>query len=376
MRVGISSFVLQGGKTGVATYIRNLIDNLGNAGSEIEYRLLLPGCEVGLVDIPGDNFKVRPISSMFKYPVQSILWHNLFLPSVSAREKLDVLHIPTYRRVPAIKTCPIVATVHDLATLRIPNKYGYARRIYNQNCVPHLLKVCDHIIAVSENTKSDIMHYIGYPEEKITVSYPGINGALYRPLDRLQAMERVCSKLKVDGPFLLYVSRIEAPGKNHIRLMQAFEELKSRFDMPHKLVFVGEAWNGAEQVFSYAEQSRFRDEIRFLGFVDNDDVVDLYNSCDLVVHPSLYEGFGFPLLEASACGAPVICSRSSSMLELSKDRFLTFDPYSVDEMRDCIAESLKKRVTETERQTWVDYGQSFTWSDTAMRVKKVYESVV
>lgn len=375
MKIGFSSFVLQGGKTGVATYIVNLLKHLQEEDHRNQYEVMVPDCDRHLLPKETANLSHLAVASFLGKPIRSIIWHNAILPMLVQRMHFDILHIPTYRRIPRVKKCKLVATVHDLAALTLEKKYDAARTFYNVQVVPHLLKNCDHLIAVSEATKRDIIKYVGFREDQVSVIYPGIDGNTYQPMEKGLARERLVSRYGLRNPFLVYVSRIEHPGKNHINLIRAFEDYKSRVNSPHKLVLAGAYWPGAEEVFKFARRSSCKDDIMFLGFVPTQDVVALYSCCDLMIHPSLFEGFGFPVIEAAACGAPVICAETSSLEELSRGRFPLFDPYKPDEMSRQIEATLDQGFTDESRQRGIDYAATFNWKDTAQEVIKVYEGL-
>lgn len=373
MRIGFSSFVLQGGKTGVATYIVNLLKHLKEIDQQNEYEVMVPDCDRHLLPPQGKNFSHLVVASFLGKPIRSILWHNAILPLLTQRMHFDILHVPTYRRIPRVKKCKLVATVHDLAALTLEKKYDAARTFYNVRVVPHLLHNCDHLIAVSESTKRDIVRHVGFPEDRVSVIYPGIDCDTYKPMDQSKARDRLVQRYGLKNPFLVYVSRIEHPGKNHVNLIRAFEDYKTRVNSPHKLVLAGAYWPGAEEVFKFARRSKCKDDIMFLGFVPTADLVALYSCCDLMVHPSLFEGFGFPIIEAAACGAQVICADTSSLEELGRGRFPLFDPCKPLELSQLIEVSLDREFTESDRQKGMEYAAGFNWHDTASEVLKVYE---
>lgn len=373
-KIGFSSFVLQGGKTGVATYIINLLSQLKAYDKENHYEIMVPECDSHLVPRSQGNFKQLKVASFLANPIWSILWHNTALPLLTENMDFDILHIPTYRRVPKIKKCKLIANVYDLAAFTLKKKYDMARTFYNIRVVPHLLKNCDHIITVSHSTKRDILRFVGFPEEKISVVYPGVDGRVFQPMDKNIAYERLYERYGLQDPFFVYVSRVESPGKNHIALIRAFELFKKKNNSPHKLVLSGAYWGGARDVFHFARNSSVRDDIMFLGFIPITDVVALYSCCDLMVYPSLFEGFGFPVIEAAACGAPVISSDTSSLTELCEGYFSLFNPNSPEDISNTIEQNLYS-YGDTQRQRAMEYAKQFDWQKTVQSVVKVYDKV-
>ena len=372
MRIGFSSFVLQGGKSGVASYVINLLAALQDEDRENVYDILIPADETQLVPLRNPNFRMTAVPRALSNPVPNILWHNLALPVRCRREKYDLVHVPSYRRLPWIKGAPIVATVHDLATLHIAGKYDAARMFYNRRMVPSLIRRADHVVAVSQFTRDDIVNLVGYPPERITVIYSGINHAVYKPVSKAECAARLAGKYRIEKPYVVFVSRLEHPAKNHVQLIEAFERLKARKRSDLQLVLAGADWNGAEHIKSRAARSTVSADILLTGFVPLEDIPALYSGCSLMVYPSLFEGFGFPIVEALACGAPVICSNTSSMREIAGDRFATFSPENPDEIADCMEAALSRERTPERRAADLAYAASFQWSDTARRLMDVY----
>jgi glycosyltransferase involved in cell wall biosynthesis len=297
------------------------------------------------------------------------------LPKRCRQERYDLVHVPSYRRLPWRKGTRIVATVHDLATLQIDAKYDAARMFYNRRIVPSLIRRADHIITVSEYTANDIVNLVGYPRERISVIYSGINQQSYFPVPKDEARGRLIEKYKLEAPFVVFVSRVEHPAKNHVRLIQAFEQMKIAHPSDLKLVLAGADWNGAAAVKACAAASRVAADILFPGFVPLSDIPFFYSACELMVYPSLFEGFGFPIVEALACGAPVICANTSSMKEIAGDCVPKFNPLSLDEIRGQMEEALSRGQSEERSARGRAYAAGFRWDRTAQQVMDVYRKV-
>lgn len=377
MKIAFSACVLQGGRTGVASYVINLLHTLQAVDTENSYDILIPNADRKLIRPGPANFRQTILREAFSKPVPNILWHNLALPGRSRREGYDLVHVPSYRRLPWAKAkgTRIVATVHDLATLHLHNKYDAARMFFNRHLVPTLIRRADHVIAVSHFTASDLVNLIGYPAEKITVIYSGIHRQSYRQIPAAECRERLRTKYSLEAPFIVYVSRVEHPAKNHLRLIQAFEQLKERRPSDLKLVLAGADWNGAEVVRDYAARSRVARDLQFTGFMPLEDIPYFYSGCEVMAYPSLFEGFGFPIVEAMACGAPVICSNTSSMKEIASDLAPTFDPDSVDEITACLEAALDRGRTPEQVARGLAYASTFDWETTARKVMAVYSQV-
>lgn len=371
MKIGFSTFVMQGGQSGVATYIRNLIRFLQREDAENSYDLLMTRDEAHLIPLTHPNFAKTLSPPFINRPLVNLAWHNFGLPQTH----YDVLHIPSYRRIPLLKRTKIVATVHDLAAFAVENKYGRARMVFNRQLAPSMIRRADHVIAVSHATKADLVRRIGYPEEKISVIYSGIDHELFCPMPKPEAREQLSARHGLDRPFFVYVSRLEHPAKNHVRLIEAFERFKLENDSAHQLVFAGADWYGAEVIHGRAAESPVKDDIIFLGFVPEQTLPLLYCGCDGMVYPSLFEGFGFPIIEALACGAPVLCSNTSSMKEIAGGRIPTFDPTCSEEIFLALETLVAQGENAEQRADGMEYALTFDWRKTAQQVKEIYQSV-
>lgn len=374
MNIGFSAFVMQGGRSGVASYIRELIRTLQETDRTNRYDIMLPARETDLIELTAPNFQKSLYPGLTANPVANIAWHNCILPILGKR--FDLLHVPSYRRIPLIKRCPVVATVHDVATLTMDAKYDAARMFYNRHIVPAQIRNADEIITVSHYSKKDIVELVGVPEDKVTVIYSGINHAIFQPLEKEAARAKLSENYSIDAPFIIYLSRLEHPAKNHVRLIEAFERYKADTDSAHKLVLPGADWNGADVIRQRAATSPVHDDIIFPGFVPLADLPAFYSACDLMAFPSLFEGFGFPIVEALACGAPVICSDTSSMSEIAGDVVPKFDPLSIDSIFQCLEKVLSDGWSDEQRTAGLAYAQQFDWNKATQKTLEIYEKAV
>jgi glycosyltransferase involved in cell wall biosynthesis len=364
----VSTFAGDGGKSGVSQYIIRLLEEFPALAPNDTFDVLALENERD-VFLNGNEDQMRAVCTHGQYQsaMTSLAWHQVGLPRLCAAEKYDALFIPAgNRRLPLWVPCPSVGTFHDLCVLHVPGKYDLMHNVYNLHVLPVLLRKLSLVITISESSKRDLMEYCKVPEERIIVTPEAADTDTYYPRDRQESHARISSKYALDAPYLLYISRIEHPGKNHVRLIRAFDRLKAKEDLPHKLVFAGSDWHRAEEVHREADQAAASDDIVFAGFVPNEDLPDLYCGADLFVFPSLYEGFGLPILEAMACGTPVACSNVSSMPEVAGDAGLLFDPSDEDSIED----SLRRALTDDALRD--DYSarglarsKEFSWKKTA-----------
>ncbi len=370
-KIGVTTFGGDAGKSGIGTYLQRILEvwDSGEDSSSIEI-LAHPAEE----EAWGRNrFEKRWVNDRFRAPLPNILWHQTRLGAACRKNRYDVLFLPAgNRRLPWSLPCASVGTVHDLSVLHVPGKYDRARELYITQVLPRLMNRLTRIITVSESSKRDIVEHSEVPEAKVVVIPNGVDHYRFRPKNRDQAKRRAAALLGTEDPYILFVSRIEHPGKNHVRLIDAFSRFRATGVHPHKLVLVGKDWSRADEVHRAAVASPFASDILFPGFVELEDLPDLYAASQMTAFPSLYEGFGIPVLEAMACGAPVACSDTSSLPEVAGDAALLFDP------RDpaSIAESLLRLTSDQDlRARLITEGHSrcrrFSWEATASRTLEV-----
>ncbi|MEO6184474.1 MAG: glycosyltransferase family 1 protein, partial [Verrucomicrobiota bacterium] len=266
MRIAISTSVIQRGHTGVAQYVFALVKMLSTFAREHHFILFVLEEDLPLFSFAKTAMQLIPVAEKFRPPLKNILWHQRQLPALIRQHKIDVLHMPSYRRLLWPKPCALVATIHDLAPFRLSNKYDWKRMFYGRVIVKHLAKRQDEIIAISQNTSADIQKYFQLPTEKISVIYNGLDEVRFKVGSSEAARKVVAQKHGIATPFFLYVARLEHPAKNHVRLIEAFSRLKAQTQSNWKLVFGGSDWHGSEVIHTAIQQSPFREEIHSLGF--------------------------------------------------------------------------------------------------------------
>src|ERR1051326_1228540 len=373
MRVGISTSVIQRGKTGVAQYVFALLRALLENPSRPELVLFVLAQDLPLFSFAHDNVEFVTVGEEHRPPVKNILWHQAQLPRLVRRCRLDVLHVPSYRRLLWRKPCRLVGTIHDLAPFRVAHKYDWTRMFYGRVIARRLARRQDAIIAISANTRNDIVRFFGLAPDRIHVIHNGIDHQRFCPGSTVDAVALVQQKYQLAQPYFLYVARLEHPGKNHVRLISAFEEFKAATHSNWQLVFGGSDWHGAEAIHAAISQSPFAADIRCLGFVPDNDLPGLYRAASVFVYPSLYEGFGFPPLEAMACGCPVMSSTCGSLGEVVGEAAAVVNPEDIHS----IAKQLYILATDQAcpnrlRAAGLARGAKFDWQQTASRTVQVF----
>ena len=372
MRVAIdyTPAVYQG--AGIGRFVRSLVDALAVIDHDTEYVLLYADPPRGVIPaLPNaTNFVPRriPISDR----ALTAVWHRLSLPVPVdlMTGPVDVFHSPNFVLAPVWRAAKVL-TVHDLAFLLRPECADSKLRDYLEKTVPRSVARANYILADSENTRDDLICLLGVPPAKVEV-VPGGVDSNFAPVRDKDTLERMRQHVSGGAPFILSVGVIE-PRKNLVRLIEAFEMLKARIDLPHKLVLAGKRGWLSDPIYQRAESSRLASEILFPGYISDADLPALYSAADLFAFPSLYEGFGLPPLEAMACGTPVVVSNSSSLPEVVGNAALSVEAESTEELADAMVRLFEDSALRAGNvAAGLEQARRFTWQTAAERMLAVY----
>jgi len=296
-----------------------------------------------------------------------ILWEQVVWPWRARRDGLTLLHSMAFA-LPRLAPCPAVVTIYDLSFLRYPDAFPALQRRYLSAETAHACRHARRLIAISESGRRDIHDCYGVPLERIDVVVPGVDAA-YRPLpsDDVAAFRR---RHDLPERFLLHVGTLQ-PRKNISVLLAALARL-NRPDLP--LVLVGGKGWLYETLFGQVAALGLAERVRFAGYVADDELPLWYNAAAALVFPSLYEGFGLPIVEALACGTPVIAANSSSLPEAGGAAAIYFDPADADALAGCLAhllddDALRQRL----RRDGPAQAARFSWARAGQETAAVYE---
>jgi glycosyltransferase involved in cell wall biosynthesis len=378
MKIGISAFAADGGKSGISQYMINVLQRLPRLDKSVRCVIFVPAAERGLFEPLPAGSEIVSVPDWMAHPVASILWHLFLYPVLLGRHRCDCAFLPAgNRRLGMWYGMPSVSTIHDLSQLHVEAKYDPLRMFYIRRILPVMMQRLTRVVSVSHSTRRDLIDHAHIRPEHIRVAHNGADLSGFAGTSRDMARERIAREMGIDGPFILYTARLEHPGKNHVRLLEALSLLKQRGRLLHKLVLAGSRWNGAEVIDASVARLGLQGDVIMTGFVADRLLPDLYAAADTFVFPSLFEGFGIPLLEAMAAGTPVCAANVSSIPEVVGDAALLFDPRSPAD----IAGQLERLLHDAPlRQELVERGrqraQQFSWEDATSGVlQQCYEAV-
>jgi glycosyltransferase involved in cell wall biosynthesis len=346
---------------GVHHYIYQLLRHLEQT-DDMRYTVL-----VGEGELP-PNTSLSSLRSRWptsRAPVR-ILWEQLVQPWVLHQINADLVHGP-HHVTPLLAPCPTVITIHDLSFIRLPHLFRPANRLYLTVMTRLSARRARRLIAVSAHSAAESAELLGVPMERIDVIYHGVD-PIFRPLpeDEIEAFRQ---KQGLPNQFVLSVGTLE-PRKNHTRLVEAFARI---YDGKSKLVLVGGKGWLYDNVYAKVEALGLNEAVVFRGYLANEDLPLWYNAATLFAYPSLYEGFGMPVLEAQACGAPVITSNLPPLPEAAGDAALLVDPRDVEELATNLNRLLTNEPLRSElEERGLARTRQFTWMRTAQETAHSY----
>lgn len=370
MKIGIDARTLMDERySGVSEYALNLIKTILKLDRENEYRLFYNSAKDISSRIP--KFTESNVgTTRYKYPnkfLNYFLFNLIDAPKIDKKLEADIFFMPHINFISLSGKARSFLTIHDLSFLRFPEYFSFRKNFWHRMInVKKLIKKTDFIIAVSENTKKDIIELCGVKPEKIKVIYSGIEDR-FRVISDKEKLYEARKKYGLPEKFIFFLGTIE-PRKNIEGLIKSYNHLRySRKDFAEYALVIagGKGWK-SEKIFKEWENSIYKKDIIFLDYVDRNDKACLYNLASLFVYPSFYEGFGFPPLEAMACGIPTICSFASSLPEIAGDASLMVDPFNICD----IAKAMEMIIADKELkndliQRGLENVKKFNWDNAA-----------
>ncbi|MFW5888622.1 MAG: glycosyltransferase family 4 protein [Patescibacteria group bacterium] len=368
--------------SGVPEHTLNLIDNIlkteekekkgnkyklfYNSAKDVEERI--PRFKSSEVEISKLNYP----NKIFNYLLQKTLKY----PKIDKILDVNVFLMPHINFAALSPDCRSVLTVHDISFLRYPEFFSARKNFWHYMInVKKMINSFDKLVSVSNNTKHDIIDICGVKEDKVEVVYPGLDKGLYRRLDA-KTCEPIKKKYQLKNKFILYIGTLE-PRKNIEGLIESFNIFcKKRERADCDLVIAGGKGWKSEKIIKKWKSSEYKGRIKFLGYIPRQDKPLLYNAASVFAYPSFYEGFGFPPLEAMACGTPVLTSFSSSLAEVAGESAFLVDPYNSNKIA-CYLDILMKdeNLRQKLRLEGSETVKKYNWEDTAQNYIELMENL-
>lgn len=374
--IDVTAAVTQGG--GIGRYTREMVWALAAVDRETSYHLFhakMPASPPVPNPLPtGANIHhhAAPVSDRWLYR----LWHRLHLPLPVQwfTGPIDLYHSPDFVLPPLRGNIPTLLTVHDLSFVHYPETFTPALVSYLSQVAPPSVARATHILADSEATRADLINLWQTPAAKITVLYSGVNEK-FRPVTEKAALAALRARYGLgEGPYLLSVGTLQ-PRKNYQMLIRAFKGVAAQW--PHNLYIAGGKGWLYEETLAEAAAQGLGERVKFLGFVEDGDLPALYSAAALFLFPSFYEGFGLPLLEAMACGVPVVSANTSSLVEVAGEAAWLLPPQDERAWQETMHRLL---LDAPRRARMVAAGflqaRRFTWRKTARQLVSVYRELL
>jgi glycosyltransferase involved in cell wall biosynthesis len=378
LNVFLDAQPLLGPRSGIARYVECLGKYLSydnGIGVHMAFNRIAKSIRENHVVSLERDFQLNLINNVYPYKVirrlckPNLLYHMPY--DIVTKHKADIFHGTNFTYTPTMKGKSII-TIHDLAYMRYPESTSERILRHHSKWVPYSAKQCDRIIADSQQTKQDIIELLGIAHDKIDVVYLAADDHFRHVPNYVSTLQ----KYKLPEKYILFVGTVE-PRKNLIGLLKSYFILKKEYGCPEKLVIVGAKGWKFTPIFDWVKEHHLEEQVLFTGFIDDEDLPAIYSGASVFVMPSIYEGFGIPLLEAMQCGTPVIGSNVTSIPEIIGEAGLLIAPDDHSSWAKAINNLLTDpSIRERYSQLALARSAEFTWRKTAQETKKVYEKAL
>ena len=369
MRIGVEGRTLQGKRYGVARCLVNLLKYLVQMGDD-EYVLYLSEA-IEPLGFSSPNLELEVLGF-----APSLAWRHLRLPLAMRRDKVDLHFSPSYF-LPLVKVCPSVVEVFDITFKVHPEWFAKDRRFIFDDIFWREVKRAERILTTSEHSRGDIVRTLGVDPGKITV-IPAAADELFRPVDDEERLDGLRRGLGLSEGFLFTAGSIHTR-RNLERLIEAAAEASRLLGSELQLLILGTPapFTPPVDIRGTARRCGMENRVVHVEYVSEEELLLLYNACGMFVYPSLYEGFGLPVIEAMSCGTPVACSNTTSLPEVGGEAVQYLDPLDVEEMAGAVARimsdaKLRGELAEAGRSR----AATFSWRRAAEETRRVFREAM
>ena len=372
MKIGIDATALPQEPVGAGVYIINLLRALSDLNTGYELVVFLHENARNYLEMD-ETTNILQVVLPEKNPALRLVWEQIMLPKLVKRYKIDLLHSLHYTS-PFLLACASVVTIHDLTFFLFPELHKLSKRLFFPSVIRASARKADALITVSENTRQDSIRLLHVPEEKIFAVQLGVD-EIFHPIKDNGLRRKIYQQYQLPEKFILYVGLVE-PRKNLPLLIRSFRTLVEE-GFSHRLVIAGRLGWMYQEVFKQIETLGLEDRIKFTGYVPRQNLPIVYNLAELFVYPTLYEGFGLPVLEAMACGTPVVTSNISSLPEIVGNAGILVTPGEESALAEAMVKVLSDpKMQENLAEKGIIRSKDFSWKRTAKETLQVYQHVL
>jgi len=376
MRIGLLTSAVGGGTTGTGQYILALTRALLTRDNPPDLVLFVLEADLPLFDFCSRRTTMVAVPESHREPDKLSDWLEKQLPELAREQDLDAVHLPDYRRVPWRGDKPLVVTVHDLAPVQKANKKdwqtGFLKRIARKPVIRPPV-----FIATSDFVACGLQSHLNLPQRSIAVIYPGIDHERFHPGPAFEAKTAIDARHDLKQPFFLCVGKLDHPLGNHLSLIAAFNRFKRRSKSRWLLMLAGEDGHGAEAIQTAVRESPYAADIRLLDRVAEEDLPTLFRAADAFVYPTLEEIPDLTVVEAMACGCPVISSQRAVLGEWVGEASSLINPEDMDDFAGKLAAMAGGLdLRERWRRASLAQARKFDWQRNALETMAVYEQLV
>ncbi len=388
MKIALDCTPAIGQRAGIGQYVYQLAHSLAGVDKENLYTMYILYSVTDFILHPGNRDAGLPSSENFKalfryLPLPAPLLHRLralrvgpFNDYTLGGLDADIIHCTSYC-IPRLKrrTKKVLATIYDISTITHPECHTKLNIDYTGAGIRDAVNYADGIITISDYTKADIVNHLNIPEEKVYVTRLA-SQSVFRPEEDPALLAATRTKHSLPEKYLLFVGSLE-PRKNIKTLLRAYAALPPDLTEEYRLVIAGgKGWKNTD-IKTTVDELRIEDNVHFLGYLSQDELRNIYSTAALFVYPSLYEGFGIPILEAMACGTPVITSNTSSMPEVAGTAAKLVTPTDTGELSSAMESVLMSEELRADmRLRGLKRAAEFSWEKCASQTLEVYKKLL
>ncbi len=374
LRIGVNALQLTARNSGVGQYIYQMVSSMLSISTD-QFNIYLSRGNTRSEWLGAHGAKINEIPFRKEQVIFRNLYELLYYGVALRKEGLTHFWSPDTKIPLLAPNIPTIITSHDLAIFREPETYQYSRVFYWRKLFKHAIQRSSIVVAISNTTRNDLIELMDVSPSKIKVIYNGVDPR-FKTIKDSNLLEQVKNKYSLPSNFLLFVG-LFSPRKNIAGILKAFAILKKKFNIPHYLVMVGEKGWRYQSDLELVNSLGLGNVVVFPGYIEHEDLPAVYNAAEIFVFPSLYEGFGLPVLEAMACGTPVVTSNVSALPEVVGEAGIMVNPYDYEEIANGVYKLLSdKKLSSGLVKAGLERARYFTWENAAREMLSLFRELI